>query len=190
MARSKKISSTSRRQSQRAKQTQQSLAKLRKAGIIGRTEFRGKPSGRAYGIIRKYRDVVEGTAVAVKPKTRFIPKQLKKAYKERRGLLIIPKTRDTISTSVTRSKKGQVEIKRTRRTPRGLIREEVTTPSREIPPLPPGKVYRARMLNWGSESNRYFAAQKSLNDFLNYYDNIQHWMDISITDLPPAFADA
>lgn len=166
---------------------------MRRKGLIGKDEFKNARSGGARNIVRKYAGVIEGRETVVSPKTRLIPGRLRKALKERRGKLIVPKVEGTVSTSIKRvGKKGakKIVITRSRRTANGqLVHETVTTPNLEIPKLPKGKVYRVVATNWGRQSARYFSNEKSLNEFLDFYDNSREWLDISIANLPKSFTD-
>lgn len=173
----------SRSRQARAK-TAAGLQKLRKAGLIGPTEYRGKVGGGGYRLLNKYRDVIEGRAVAVKPSTKLIPKQVRAAYKGRKGKLVIPKVPGTVSTSVERIKSGdtwRVKVSRSRRVPeRGIIREEVLDVSREWPPLKPGQMYRVTMPNWRDAYN--FFDQDTLEEFMDHSANLRIWADVSVVD--------
>lgn len=186
--RSSKKSSASRPRRQALSQKKRAIETLRKKGLIRRDEFKGKLGGSASRVIAKYKDVLEGRAVVVKPSSRLIPKRIRKALKERHGRVVVPKVNGRISTTV-----GQRGIiRRTRRGAGGeLIRETVATPQIEIPKLPPNKVYRVSIRNSsGHQWSTYYRNQKLLDNFLEQYDNAREWFDISVVDLPAAFKDA
>lgn len=171
--------------SARGRQVARSLAVLRRKGLIGAKEYRGKPGGGAYKLIRKYRDVIEGRATVVKPKTRLIPKQIKTAFKERRGRLVVPKVEGTVATTVERVKTGKhqytTKIMRSRRVPgRGIIREQVLDVSRDLPELKLGQVYRITMPNW--QSAKFAFSEQELNDYIGKSSNLRIWADITVID--------
>jgi hypothetical protein len=193
MAKRKKTTKQSSAARQARIETRKAISTLRKAGLIGRGEFRGKkPGGSAYKLIRKYQDVIRGEAIAVKPSTRLIPKALRKTHKARRGLLVIPKPQGTISSKITRAK-GGVEIRRTRRTPKGLKRDIVISADNIPAEIPAGKRFRLTMPNWGGESARYFETPQQLQQFLGEYkkrqNRFEEFVDLSITDLDEAYDD-
>lgn len=169
------------------------LTILRKKGLIGKGEFSNPKSGGARNIVRKYAGVIEGRDTVVTPKTKLIPKRYRKALKERRGKLVVPKVDGTITTTVkTVGRKGnrRLAVTRTRRTSRGNIEhDEVAIPSIEISGLQKGKVYRISGKNWGRSYSRYFANKKTLDEFLAFYDSGREWLDISQSKLPRGFQD-
>lgn len=175
------------------------LTILRRKKLIGKDEFKNPLSGSARKIVRKYAGVIEGRDTVVTPKTRLIPKRLRKALKERHGRLVVPKVEGTVSTVVKRipakgrGKKREAAyttIERTVRKRSGeLERQTVETPTIEISGLPKGKVYKVSGRNWGRGFLRQFANKKSLDEFLAFYDNGQEWLDISIGNLTRGFKD-
>lgn len=176
-----------------ASKVKRGLIILRKKGLIGQDEFKNSSSGGARSIVKKYAGVIEGRDTVVTPKTKLIPSRYRKALKQRRGKLVVPKVDGTITTTIKRvGKKGEkrLSITRTRRTARGNIEhDEVAIPNVEIPSLAKGKVYRISGKNWGRSYSRYFANQKSLNEFLAFYDSGREWLDISMSKLPRGFSD-
>lgn len=158
------------------------MAILRKQGLISKTAYRGKASGSSYKLVRKYRDVVEGRAIAAKSQTKLIPKAIRKQYLAKGGRLVIPKPKGTIRTTIKREKKG-IAIRRTRKTPRGIVREEVVGGGAHGGILRTNQIYRVVMPNWGGESARYYRTQAELNAFLDWYDNLAEWLDISRIDI-------
>lgn len=173
---------------------------LRKKGLIGKDEFKGKkPTKGARNVVKKYADVIEGRSTVVKPSTRLIPSRLRKQGRERRGRLVVPKTRGTVSTRVKRirvsgNRKLKIKphyrtvIERTRRV-RGKLTHEIVNISVEtIQPLTEGKVYRVSIKNGnGHEWSTHIATEEALKDFLERYDTAREWFDISIVDLPDSF---
>lgn len=188
MARRPKISRRSSASRQAARATQRKISLLRQKGLIGRTEFRGKPSGSAYKLIRKYADVIEGRATVVKPSTRLIPKHLRKQAKERRGRLVIPKVEGTVSTVIKRTKKGPVIIRKRRRAGGETVVEKVAWPLGALPILAPGEVYRVTMPNW--RTSKYFGSEKTLDEFIGFSSSLSEFADIAVVELPSQFRDA
>lgn len=173
-------SSQSVRRRQAARETNRKLKILRDKGLIGKNAYKGKPSGGAYRVINKYSDVIEGRAVVVKPKTKLIPKHMRRAFRETHGRLIVPKPNGTISTTVTR-KKGKTVVERTRINEFGVKeRERVETPL-AVPTLREGEIFRISMPNW--RSARYVVSEELLEEELNRYRYLREWIDIAAVPL-------
>lgn len=191
MASPKRKRKPSSARSQAAKETQRKISALRALGLIkpkAKTPTkvkRKKPGGSAYKALKRFADVLNNKAVAIKA-----PKKARKKYKGtfdiKGGRIIVPKS--STAKRVTVSKKtGEITIHRN--TAGRKTRDRIVPKNAPLEELPRGKNISYSAEVYGNRTKVRFKTHQDLLDYMSTYDAKAIANMIEIVEDDPDFDD-